>query len=175
MNLETVINLSVWPRLHVHLWKQYVPSPAMSLVIYKCYYPVFADNSYSLFVFLFFQSAHNHHEAPYSVALPENGHLTSPTYQFLRQAFLTIYASMLRWGWREEGEWGGREGEGRGGEAGEAGEGDEGIGGERGYSDSWSSFKSGLQLISHLVPHFAPSSYTDLINSLPQFTWSCYV
>ena len=56
---------------------------------------------------LFFapQTAHNRHEAKFSMCLPENGHLTPPTYQFLRQAFLTIYASMLRL--EEEGKEGG--------------------------------------------------------------------
>jgi hypothetical protein len=45
-----------------------------------------------------FQRAHNHHEARFSVALPESGCLTSTTFQFLRQAYLIIYASMVRIG-----------------------------------------------------------------------------
>lgn len=43
------------------------------------------------------QRAHNHHEAQFSVAVPENGHLSGTTYQFLRQAYITIYASMVRY------------------------------------------------------------------------------
>ncbi|CAI8015517.1 hypothetical protein GBAR_LOCUS9603 [Geodia barretti] len=45
-----------------------------------------------------FQRAHNHHEAQFSVVVPETGHLSPTTYQFLRQAYITIYASMVRIG-----------------------------------------------------------------------------
>jgi hypothetical protein len=45
-----------------------------------------------------FQRAHNHHEAQFAVAVPESGHLSPTTYQFLRQAYITIYASMVRIG-----------------------------------------------------------------------------
>ncbi|CAI8044933.1 hypothetical protein GBAR_LOCUS24876 [Geodia barretti] len=44
------------------------------------------------------QRAHNHHEAQFSVVVPETGHLSPTTYQFLRQAYITIYASMVRIG-----------------------------------------------------------------------------
>ena len=43
-----------------------------------------------------FQLAHNIHESKYSVQLPENGYLTAATLQYLRQAFFTVYASLLR-------------------------------------------------------------------------------
>ncbi len=37
-----------------------------------------------------FQEAHNKHESGFSPALPVDGHLTPVTFQYLRQAFLTI-------------------------------------------------------------------------------------
>ena len=43
-----------------------------------------------------FQLAHNAYESKYSVVLPENGYLTAATLQYLRQAFFTVYASLLR-------------------------------------------------------------------------------
>ena len=43
-----------------------------------------------------FQLAHNAYESKYSVLLPENGYLTAATLQYLRQAFFTVYASLLR-------------------------------------------------------------------------------
>ena len=43
-----------------------------------------------------FQLAHNAYESKYSVFLPENGYLTAATLQYLRQAFFTAYASLLR-------------------------------------------------------------------------------
>ena len=43
-----------------------------------------------------YQVAHNEHESSFSSALLEDGHLNSVTFQYLRQAFLTVYASMLR-------------------------------------------------------------------------------
>lgn len=45
-----------------------------------------------------FQRAHNKFEAQYSSELPENGYLTATTFQYLRQAFLTLFASMMRMG-----------------------------------------------------------------------------
>ena len=47
-----------------------------------------------------FQAAHNKHSSTKSyassLALSEDGYLTPVTFQYLRQAFLTVYASMLR-------------------------------------------------------------------------------
>ena len=43
-----------------------------------------------------FQQSHNQYDSSFSSSLPEDGHLTTVTFQYLRQAFLTVYASMLR-------------------------------------------------------------------------------
>ena len=44
-----------------------------------------------------FQEAHNQHNSRFSSSLEENGYLTTVTFfQYIRQAFLTVYASMLR-------------------------------------------------------------------------------
>lgn len=43
-----------------------------------------------------FQAAHNLYDSSYSSSLLEDGHLTSVTFQYLRQAFITVYASMFR-------------------------------------------------------------------------------
>lgn len=43
-----------------------------------------------------FQESHNKHDSSFSSSLHLDGHLTSVTFQYLRQAFLTFYASMFR-------------------------------------------------------------------------------
>ena len=43
-----------------------------------------------------FQESHNKHERGFSPTLLEDGHLTPVTFQYLRQAYLTLYASMFR-------------------------------------------------------------------------------
>lgn len=43
-----------------------------------------------------FQKAHNKYESKATRSLPEDGTLTPLTLQYLRQAFITVYASLLR-------------------------------------------------------------------------------
>lgn len=43
-----------------------------------------------------FQESHNNYDSSFSSSLLEDGHLTCVTFQYLRQAFLTVYASMSR-------------------------------------------------------------------------------
>lgn len=45
-----------------------------------------------------FQESHNRHDSSFSSSLLVDGHLNSVTFQYLRQAFLTLYASMFRLG-----------------------------------------------------------------------------
>ncbi len=43
-----------------------------------------------------FQESHNRHDSSFSSSLLVDGHLNSVTFQYLRQAFLTLYASVFR-------------------------------------------------------------------------------
>lgn len=45
-----------------------------------------------------FQESHNKHDFSFSSSLPSQGYLTPVTFQYLRQAFLTLYASMFKLG-----------------------------------------------------------------------------
>ena len=84
-----------WPRtLTYHLWLTYHFD--MFGCSFSLYMPLERDFEV-MWLLIHFQKSHNTHESKYSAVLPENGYLTGPTFQFLRQAFLTIYTSLLRY------------------------------------------------------------------------------